>query len=346
MKNFVQLTKLNPDDQVAIISPSSGLAGVFPWVLDLGIQRLWDIFELKAKEYPTTRMKHASLRERAEDIMKAFSDPENKAVIATIGGDDQIKLLKYLNPEILKANPKPFFGYSDNTHLHNYLWNLGIPSYYGGSILTQYGMHGAMYEETIASLKHAFFNDGEFELKPNSNFNDKGLDWNDKKTLTDFREAEKNEGFYWDGSSKASGILWGGCVESLIVQMASSVYLPPDNLLQDTILMIETSEAIPDPWLVDYLLTGFGERGWFDQFTGVLVGRPKAWEFNKQLSPDARAAYRKEQRRVVVETVRQYNSNIPIVQNLDFGHTDPQIVMPLGQKADINPAEQRIRVSY
>lgn len=346
MKKFIQLKKLTPDDQVAVISPSSGLAGVFPWVQDLGIQRLSDIYKLKAKEYPTTRMVDASLIQRAEDIMKAFADPKNKAVIATIGGDDQIKLLKYLNPDVLRANPKPFFGYSDNTHLHNYLWNLGIPSYYGGSILTQYGMHGAMYDETIASLRHAFFEQGTFELKPNSVFNDHGLDWKNKKALTAFRETEENEGYYWDGSSKGTGILWGGCVESLVVQMAAGIYLPADNDLQNTILIIETSETIPEPWVVEYLLTGFGERGWFDKFSGVLVGRPKAWEFDKQLTPEGKLAYRKEQRHVVIDVVRQYNTTIPIVQNLDFGHTDPQIIMPLGQEVHIDPAKRTISATY
>ena len=346
MKNFVQLKKLSPGDQVAVISPSSGLAGVFTWVQDLGIERLNDIFKLSAKEYPTTRMVGASLEQRAQDIMQAFADPNNKAVIATIGGEDQIKLLKYLNPDVLKANPKPFFGYSDNTHLHNYLWNLGIPSYYGGSVLTQYGMQGKMYEETVNSLKRAFFEQGTYDLKPNSIFNDQGLDWSDKKALTEFRNTEENEGYYWDGTNSGTGVLWGGCVESLIAQMAAGIYLPANTDLKGTVLIIETSESIPEPWVVEYLLTGFGERGWFDNFCGVLVGRPKAWEFDKQLTPEAKLAYRKKQRSVVVDVVRQYNATIPIVQNLDFGHTDPQIVMPLGQVVYIDPVKQSISATY
>jgi muramoyltetrapeptide carboxypeptidase LdcA involved in peptidoglycan recycling len=46
-------------------------------------------------------------------------------------------MIRLLNPGVFTANPKPFFGFSDNTHVHNFLWRLGVPSYYGGSVMTQ-----------------------------------------------------------------------------------------------------------------------------------------------------------------------------------------------------------------
>jgi muramoyltetrapeptide carboxypeptidase LdcA involved in peptidoglycan recycling len=60
--------------------------------------------------------------------MAAFAEPEIKAVIATIGGEDELKVLAHLDPEVLAANPKPFFGYSDSTNLHLFLWKLGLVS--------------------------------------------------------------------------------------------------------------------------------------------------------------------------------------------------------------------------
>ena len=81
MKHFQKLPKLSPGDQVAVISPSE---------------------------------------DRARDIMAAFADPNNKAVFASTGGDDQIQLIKHLDPQVFIDNPKPFFGFSDNTHLHNF----------------------------------------------------------------------------------------------------------------------------------------------------------------------------------------------------------------------------------
>src|SRR6185437_10917693 len=127
---------------------------------DLGLKRLQEVFCLVPKEYPTTRTMGASLEDRTRDVMAAFADPANKAVIASVGGWDQIRLIKLLEPQVFLDNPKPFFGYSDNTHLHNFLWNLGIPSYYGGSTLTQYAMQGGMHDFTVRFLRHALFDEG------------------------------------------------------------------------------------------------------------------------------------------------------------------------------------------
>ena len=346
MKNFTKIAKLHGGDQVAIISPSAGSPGLFPWVQDLGLERLRSIYQLEPKEYPTTRQMGSSLQDRARDIMAAFSDSANKAIIASIGGEDQIKLLKLLDPSVLRANPKPFFGYSDNTHLVNYLWNLGIPTYYGGAIMTQFAMQGSMHELTIEFLKHALFDRGEFEIRSSENFNDEGLDWSDQTNLTKSRKMEANDRWFWDGSKDAEGILWGGCVESLVAQFAVGTYLPRDDDLDGTVLYLETAEDIPEAWILEYVLTGIGERGWLDKFQAVLVGRPKAWDFNKRNTPEQKAAYRKEQRETVLRTVREYNQTIPIIQHLDFGHTDPQIIVPSGNKARLQSKERQIFFTY
>jgi muramoyltetrapeptide carboxypeptidase LdcA involved in peptidoglycan recycling len=278
--------------------------------------------------------------------MAAFSDPKNKAVFASIGGEDQIQLIKYLDPAVFKENPKPFFGYSDNTHLHNFLWNLGIPSFYGGGIMTQFAMQGRMDDYTINSLKHALFENSSVEISPSTEFNEIGLRWKDKDNLSIIREYAQNQGHMWDGKGVHEGVLWGGCVESFIAQMATAKYLPQDTDLDGVVLYLETAEDIPDQWIIEYLLVGMGERGWLDRFSAILVGRPKAWEFNKQLNQEERDNYRKEQRLAVQRTVRKYNQRIPIVQNIDFGHTDPQCIVPSGSIANVNADNQTIIFEY
>lgn len=346
MKQFVVLDKLSEGDQVAVISPSAGLPEVFPWVQDLGLKRLSEQFGLVTKEYPTTRKMGSSLEDRARDVMEAFSDQNNKAVFASIGGSDQIKLIKHLDPKVFINNPKPFFGYSDNTHLHNFLWGLGIPSYYGGGVMNQFGMNVQMFDMTVSSIKQALFEDGEIELEVSEEYNDIGLDWSKKENLDKQRPLEPNDGLFWNGEGEIEGVLWGGCVESLIVQSSTGKYLPSDEDIEGTILILETAEDIPEHWIVEYLLTGFGERGWFDKFQAILVGRPKAWEFDQQNSAEQKADYRKQQRETILKVVREYNATIPVVQNLDFGHTDPQVVMPLGNLAKVSTQSKKIYLSY
>lgn len=288
----------------------------------------------------------AGLQDRAEDVMAAFADSANKAVFTSIGGTDQIRLIKYLDPEIFRRNPKPFFGYSDNTHIHNFLWRLGIPSYYGGAIMTEFAFQDAMQSITVRSLYSALFEKGELAIDSSAMFNDIGLDWSDKANLHGVRVFEVNDGLHWDGEGSAEGILWGGCVESLVVQATADKFLPSDDDMDGVILFLETSEDIPDHWIIEYLLTGFGERGWLDKFQAVLVGRPKAWEFNKQNSATQKAAYRDRQRQTVLRAVRGYNRTIPVIQNVDFGHTAPQLILPSGGKARISSSDRKIYLTY
>jgi muramoyltetrapeptide carboxypeptidase LdcA involved in peptidoglycan recycling len=111
-------------------------------------------------------------------------------------------------------------------------------------------------------------------------------------------------------------------------------------------LFIETAEDIPDHWIVEYLLTGFGERGWFDRFKAVLVGRPKAWELDKPNTPEQKKAYKEQQRQTILDTIRHYSKTIPVVQNVDFGHTAPQIVLPYGNNARIDSTSKNIYLTY
>ncbi len=191
-----------------------------------------------------------------------------------------------------------------------------------------------------------YLNKGEFELEVASEYNDEGLDWSVKDNLSRPRKLESNDGLYWDGDQDTEGILWGGCVESLIVQSSTGKYLPTDSDIENTVLFLETAEDIPEHWIIEYLLTGFGERGWLNKFKAVLVGRAKAWEFDKQNSPEAKAEYRKQQRDTVLKVVREYNSQIPVVQNLDFGHTDPQLSLPLGRTARVLASSRKILLNY
>lgn len=337
-----KLEKLHPGDKVAILSPSFAAPGMFPEVFELGLTRLRDIFHLVPVEYPTTRKLGATKEERARDLIDAFENPDIKAVIASIGGDDQVTYIKNLPTEPFSNNPKPFFGFSDNTHFANFLWLNGIPSYYGGSIMTQFAMQSRMDEYTIGYLHKTLFEEGEMEIVPSKQFGEIGLDWKDVSNLEKETVREDNDGLYWDGDTDVQGITWGGCLESLDEMLRHGVEIPSLEECEQIVLMTETSEEIPSADYVRRVYRALGERGILERVQAILVGRPKAWEFDKPFEKEARDAYRAEQRECILNIVRTYNKHIPVIQNLDFGHTNPQVPMPYGKGCKVYGSTKRI----
>src|SRR5690625_6173391 len=86
---------------------------------------------LKGTEYLYTNP-----QARAEDLMTAFKDESIKAIFANIGGEDSIRLLPYIDFDVIRENPKIFLGYSDVTVAHLFCHQAGISSFYGPAVLT------------------------------------------------------------------------------------------------------------------------------------------------------------------------------------------------------------------
>lgn len=341
-----KLPKLEKGDKVAIVSPSFAAPGRWPDVYELGLRRIREVFDLEPVEFAVTKKIGASGEERAKDLVAAFEDPTIKAVAASLGGDDQVTYIKNLPREPFVNNPKPFFGYSDNTHFANFLFLNGVPSYYGAALFTQFAMQGGMDEFTIEYIKHALFDEGEFELRSSPIYNDQGLTWNDPENLNKKREYWPNDGWQWGGSGNGEGLLWGGCIESVDEMLRHGVLIPSLEQFENIVLMLESSEEIPSPDYVFRIMRAFGERGILGRVRGVLIGRAKAWEFDKPNTPEQKIEYRKSQREAIEKALQQYNTNIPLVQNLDFGHTDPQIPMPYGGMVKIDSDTKKIHATF
>jgi len=115
-------------DKVAVLSPSFAAPGFAPEVHEQAVRRLTEVTGLVPVEYPTTRRLGASARDRADDLNAAFADPEIRAVLATVGGEDQITVVPHLDPALVRADPKPFLGYSDNTNILSCCGPTGSPA--------------------------------------------------------------------------------------------------------------------------------------------------------------------------------------------------------------------------
>lgn len=332
---------------MAIVSPSWAGAGLFPEVHERGLRVLRERFGLVPVEYPTTRRVGASPVERARDLNAAFADPDIKALVAVIGGSDQITVLPHLDRDVISANPKAFVGYSDNTNILNYLWNCGIVSYHGGSTLVHLARPGGVHEVSMTSLGHALFNDTAVEVAPVERFTDLQPRWEDLSTLDYPLPTQSETGWHWyNATDIVSGPTWGGNLEILHWLLASNRWIRPNEDYAGCVLLLETSEDMPPAEDVFHMLRNFGERGLLAQFPAVVVAKAKAWHDHAPLTEQERTSFRADQEAAILHALELYNPDAIFVYGPDFGHTDPQYVIPYGGNMVVDGPSRRITAQY
>lgn len=333
--------------KVAILSPATAAPAIGVSIHEQAMQRLASATGLTPVEFPTTRLLGASPIERAADINAAFANPEIAAVLATLGGDDQITVIPHLNAEVIARNPKPFLGYSDNTNLHNYLWQLGVPSFYGGSTQVHLGAGPGIDDIHLQSLRASLMTGGLLTLTEPGESEDFGRDWNDPRALVEFGDRESTEPWTWAGPQRmVTGSSWGGCLE-VIDQIALAGRMPLPEQLHGSILLCETSEALPDADQVERWVRALGERGVLKSFAGVLVARPPVTALGgASVGAEERRRLRAMQCERIIAQVGRYNPAAVVCVGVPFGHTRPQWIIPHGGLITLDGVTQTVTADY
>jgi muramoyltetrapeptide carboxypeptidase LdcA involved in peptidoglycan recycling len=339
--------KASPGDRIAVLSPSFAAPGIAPEVHEQALTRLEEITGLLPVEYPTTRRVGASARDRAADLNAAFADPLVRAVLATVGGEDQITVVRHLNAEAVRADPKPFLGYSDNTNVLNWLWTHGIVGFYGGSTQVHLGPGPAVDEVHATSLRAALLTGERLVISEPGESEDIGKDWNDPAALTEYGDREPTDPWTWAGPARSvTGRTWGGCAE-IVQWILTAGRFPADlSVLEGGVLLLETSEELIPAREFGWIVRSLGERGLLAAVDSVMVARPPTSSFDVRPTRDERAERRAEQRDVAIEMIQCYNPDAVIVVGVPFGHTRPQWILPYGGLVTVDGTEKRLLADY
>jgi len=331
MKQLIKPPRLNVGDKVATVSLSWGGAGddAIQWRYQQGKERVEELLGLKVVEMPHTLASPSFVYDhpeaRAEDLMAAFTDPSIKAIFACIGGDDTIRLLPFIDYEVIRKNPKIFMGYSDTTVNHFMCYKAGLSSIYGPAILSDFAENRKMPEYTIAALKRALFRAEPIgEILPAAVWTSQRLEWSIENKDT-ARKFENNTGYeLLQGNDKATGHLIGGCIE-VFDWLRGTELFPDIGDFEGAILFFETSEEMPLPSNLLYTLRTLGAIGVLKQATGMVFGKPYDNKYYDE--------YKAEILKVLAEYGR---SDMPVLYNLSFGHCEPKFCIPIGAKAEID----------
>lgn len=340
LKLMIKPPKLNPGDRIATVSLSWGGPGTYPYRYQAGVQQLQEELGLQVVEMPNT-LKDADWlarnpKARADDWMQAFADPSIKGIFSTIGGDESIRLLPFIDFDVIRDHPKIFLGFSDTTMSHLMCYKAGLVSFYGPSILVGFAENCGMFPYMVESLRRTLFSSAVIgELKPSTEWTVEGLDWADPANQQIKRKRNPASGWkFLQGSGVHRGHLVGGCLE--VFDWARGTQIFPDDW-QDAILFLETSEEAPPPEMVARTLRIYAAMGILPRLSGILFGRPGG-----EISPDTFEEYD----RAILQVVRdeQGLAGLPIITHMDFGHTSPVFVLPYGVQAQIDCENQKFSI--
>lgn len=331
MKPLIKPKYLRPGDTVATVSLSSGSAGEenIRWRYEQGKQRLETVFGLQVVEMPHTLAGVAYLSDhpeaRAKDFMDAFGDDSIKGIISCTGGEDTIRLLPYIDFDLIAAHPKIFTGYSDTTVNHFMCMKAGLSSFYGPSLLSDFAENVEMSVYTVEHLRRAMFTDQIIgDIAVSDTWSTEYLDWRHSGNRNTARKFQPNSGYLLlQGHGSVQGRLLGGCIE--VLEWMKGTCLFPDTAdFEDTILFLETSEDKPESDYIRWWLRNYGAMGVLERVQGMVFGKPYDESYFE--------AYQQEIKKVLEEYGR---TDTPVLYNASFGHCEPKCCIPYGALAEI-----------
>lgn len=334
--NAVRAPRLKPGDAVAAVALSSGAAGAFPHVYAAAKRTLRETFGLTLIESPnalkTDDWLYNNPEARADDLHWALTNPDVKGLISTIGGYESVRVLPFVQPELIRDNPKILLGYSDTTVTHLAFLNAGVGSFYGPSLMSGLADLSPYAERWLRRTLQGGWR-GPYEAS--ATWTEDLSDWN----APDF-EAERARpktlhpgGWRWlQGEARAEGHTIGGCIE-VLEMLKGTRFWPLPELWRGAVIFLETSEERPPPEQVEYWLRNYATQGILGEAAALLLARPRGY------TPEMKEALWRVVQKVLAEVGRE---DMPVVADLDIGHTAPMMTLPLGRRVAVDPLAKSV----
>lgn len=324
MPKYFYPTRLKRGDEIRVIAPSYSATLIPKQVAELATTRLEEMgFKITFGKHVGEKDEYESspLNSRLEDLMDAFKDKNVKGIMAAVGGYNVNYLLQKIDWEIIKNNPKFFCGMSDITVLQNaILKKTGLVTFSGPNF-RNFGQK-KYAEYTIENFKEILFGKKNIKINPSEVWSDDRWTKDQEK-----RKLIKNNGWWKMSEGRAMGNIVGGNLCSL--NLLQGTEFMPD--LKGSILFIEDD---------DMSTVGEFSRNWqslmhlkdFKKIKGIVFGR-----FQKKTKMSENLL------KGLVET-NDMLKTIPIIGNVDFGHTDPKITFPIGGRVTVLNLKGKIEI--
>lgn len=315
--------KLRNGDEIRIIAPSESAS------LISNERIIFAEKKLKSLGFKVTYGKNIfiednfdlkNIEKKVDDLLDAFKDKKVKAILSMIGGLSSNQLLNHIDWNIIKNNPKIFCGYSD-------IDTLSLAIRKKGNFITYSGLHFSTFSQkkyfdfTQDYFIKCLIKSEQYNIIPSQSWSDDQWYLNQNK-----REIIKNKGWWIVNQGYAKGEILGSNISSFVLLKGTS-FMPS---FKNTILFIEKDDSSGNNTLKDFsrLLQSIIDIPSSHQIRGIVIGR-----FQKKSN------ILKEDLVEMIKSKKQLK-NLPIIANVDFGHTDPKITIPIGGMASLRVTEQ------
>ena len=314
-------SKLKKGDEIRIIAPSRNAK----ILSEEGILQAKD--RLEGIGFNVTFGKHlfesdlqnsSSIEQRAEDIHDAFQSLNVKGILTAIGGFNSNELLPYLDYELIKNHPKVFCGYSDITAIATAITTLSGFITYSGPHFSSFQMEKAQDYQTKFFQKCVMQSTPYF-LEPSQVWSDDA--WFLDQENRHFKEVEWK--VYNEGVAK--GTSYGGNLCTLNL-LQGTPYIPS---LKDSILFIEDDEmTMPETFARD--LTSLLQSA--KEIKALIISRFQ------------RVSNMTEEQLIFILDKHPILKNIPVLYDVDFGHTQPIFTFPIGGEVEVNTSAKTLKL--
>jgi muramoyltetrapeptide carboxypeptidase LdcA involved in peptidoglycan recycling len=254
----------------------------------------------------------SSVESRIFDLHEAFADKTVDGILTVIGGYNSNQLLDHIDYALLKENPKVFCGFSDITAIANAITTKSDFITYSGPHFSSWAIKQG-FEYSIEYFEKCCMREEEFELKSSEKWSDDAWYLDQDK-----REFMSNDGYWILNEGEAVGKSIGSHARCLAA-LQGTQYWPN---LEDSILFIE-EDAETNIQVFDRLLQSYIQLPNFSKVKGILIGR-----FQKGSNVSM------ELLKKVIDSKKEL-SDLPIIANVDFGHTLPLATLPIGGQLEI-----------
>ncbi len=241
---------------------------------------------------------------RAKELMDFFERQDIDAIITARGGYGVMRILHFLDFEIICNNPKIILGFSDITALLNAIYvKCNMVTYHGPAAISNFNNSTAEY------FKKTFF---VTEKTPEIIYQSNDL-------------IALNAGI-------SRGQLIGGNLTMLASTLGTEYEINTDN----KILFFE--DVSEQPYQIDRKLTQLFLAGKFNNLKGLIIGKFK--NYNKKYYFYPNLSYTVKE---VIEN-RFKDLKIPILLNAPIGHINEKWILPIGIDAEINSDKKYIKI--